>query len=125
MLKRLVKKSVLTGVLVGTLLVASVTVWGISSQVEGKLFTLNPLLSNPKGYALTTGYKNITAKCSASKDGVINSQTKSSYASTGGSVETNYVSGPTFASSGTTFKSTHRGYNSTGIYQIKSNSKSY
>lgn len=125
-MKKMLKKQIAAGVICGMMLFTAISAGAMSSQVEGFLKTSNPPLAAPKGYAKTTGYKTITAKCTVSKSGyTTNSVSASKKEPYGGSVETNSISGPTWASAGTTFKSTHTGYSSSGAYQTKTASKKY
>ncbi len=118
MVKKFVSKPVLSGIIMGIMLMSSVAIGAMSSNVEGWIYTKNPLFSNPKGYAYTMGFQTITAKISASKGGTTNSQTVSEYNKYGGSVETDWISGPTYSSSGTVFRATHTGYNNKGVYEV-------
>lgn len=121
------KKQIVAGVVSGCLLFPAIMAGAMSSQVEGWLYTRNPLTSGPQGYAKTMGFKTITAKVTVSKSGhTTTSLTASKNAgSYGDSVETDWLTGPTYASAGTKFTSFHSGYNTDGVYQTKYASKSY
>ena len=119
-----VKKQVAAGMLCGTMMFSAITVGAMTSNVDGVLHTKNPFLSAPQGYAWTMGFQTITASCSVSKDGY---ETKSVSASDTNcsTVETDWVTGPTWQAEGTIFKSTHTGYSVDGVYQVLTASKEY
>lgn len=125
-MKKSICKVIATGIMCGLL---SVSIVGAASlEVEGSLTTMNPLYSAPKGYAETTGFKKITAKCTVSKSGyntksVTSSRTLAKNAF--GYVETDWISGPTYTSKGTKFTSKHTGYTYQGIYKTLTASKKY
>ena len=75
----------------------------------------------------TYGYKKITAKCTVSKSGYTTRSVSSSKSlkSGFGGVETDWISGPTYKSSGTKFVSKHTGYSHDGIYSELKASKKY
>lgn len=121
------KKQIVAGVVSGCLLFPAIMAGAMTTDVDGKLNTRNPLTSGPQGSAYTMGYKTITANVTASKSGYT---TKSLNASknagtSGDSVETDWLTGPTYASSGTTFKSTHTGYSYSGVYKTLTASKKF
>lgn len=119
------KRTIVLGALVGTMLTGVITVGAMGKMPYGNLYTKNPVYSAPKGYAETVGPNGpLSAKCTVSKSGYT---TKSVSASkrTSGSVETSWISGPTYSSSGTKFKSTHTGYDTDGNYWTGSASKQY
>ncbi len=120
---KILKKPIVAGMILGMVLTSAITAGAMTKTVCGELKTQNPLYSAPRGYAWTMGHKKITAKCSATKGGETNSKkvTKNST----GSVETDWVYGPTYASSGTTFKSVHTGYSSSGVYASLQASRSF
>ena len=124
-MKILKKKSIFAGVFTAIILTTTIYVGAMTSTLCGTLYTKNPLLSAPKGYAWTMGFSTCTAQCTASKDGVTNSQTVSKYLKDGGSIETDWISGPTYSSSGTTFSSVHTGYDDKGNYTVLTASKKY
>ncbi|OCA84087.1 hypothetical protein A8F94_15280 [Bacillus sp. FJAT-27225] len=121
------KKQIVAGVLSGCILFPAISAGAMTLYVDGTLYTRNPLTSGPQGYAWTMGYKTITAKVTVSKSG---ETTKSLSASknagtSGSSVETDWLTGPTYSSAGTTFKSTHTGYSYYGVYETLTASKSF
>ncbi|MFG6326201.1 MAG: hypothetical protein K1W00_05080 [Lachnospiraceae bacterium] len=119
------KKSIFLGIITGILLAGSIGASAMTYKPTGYLYTKNPIYSAPKGYAETIGPNGtISAKCTVTKSGYT---TKSVYASTKSScqVETDWVSGPTYKSSGTTFTSNHTGYNADGAYWTGYAKKSY
>ena len=122
MVTRLISKPVLTGILMGIVLMFTAGVGAMSARVDGWLYTKNPLFDNPKGYAKTMGCQTITAEVKVTKGGKTNSQKVSK---SGGVVETDWVSGPTYSSSGTVFKSIHTGYDIDGNYEVLYASRSY
>lgn len=125
MIEKMFRNIVVLGVLAGTLFVSSV-VGAADFYIRAGLTTRNPLTSAPQGCADTVGYRTISAKCTARKGGTSNSQyVTKNVGTSGGSVETEWVSGPTWRSYATTFKSNHTGYNKDGTYQSTSLSKSY
>ena len=81
----------------------------VADVYKRQLYTKNPLYSAPKGYSDTYGYKKITAKCTVSKSGYTTRSVSSSKSlkSGFGGVETDWISGPTYKSSGTKFVSKH------------------
>lgn len=103
-------------------------VGAMGSELYGVLYTRNPLTSGPQGYAYTMGFKTITAKCTVSKSGYTTRSVSASETVSGtygGAVETPWITGPTYAASGTTFKSDHTGYSNTGVYQTATASKTF
>lgn len=121
--EKILKRPVIAGMILGLVLTSSVTVGAMTTMVEGYLYTQNPIYSAPRGYAKTIGHKKITAKCSATKNGQTNSKkvTKKS----GGTIETDWVYGPTYKSASTKFKSEHTGYTMWGDYKTLSAAKKY
>lgn len=125
-MKSIFKKQIIAGVVVGCLLFSTVTLGAMTKILTGDLITKNPIYSAPKGYATTMGFNRITAKCTVSKSGyTTKSVSASRNVKNGGSIETDWVSGPTYASSGTKFKSVHTGYDKDGTYQYLTASKGY
>ncbi|SDT05865.1 hypothetical protein SAMN05444162_2970 [Paenibacillaceae bacterium GAS479] len=126
-MKVIFKKQVVAGVVLGCLLLPAAMIGAAGTQVSGTLNTRNPLTSGPQGYAYTYGFQTITAKVTASKEGyTTTSLTASKNAgSSANSVETDWLTGPTYASAGTTFNSVHTGYNIDGVYQTLYSSKSF
>jgi len=120
------KKQIVAGVAAGCLLFP-VVAGAMTTSVTGYLHTRNPLTSGPQGSAETMGYKTITAKVSVSKSGyTTKSVSASKNAGSGGDVvETDWVTGPTYTSAGTTFKSTHTGYSYSGQYETQTASKGF
>lgn len=116
------KKSIIAGVITGLMLSIAVTSGAMSTTVVGYLHHKNPITSAPKAYAETMGFKSLTAKCTASKGGKTNSHKVSG---SGPSVETDWVSGPTYASSGTKFSGVHTGYDVDGYYHSLTSSYTY
>ena len=119
-----VKKQVAAGMLCGTMMFSAITVGAMTSEVDGKLYTRNPIISAPQGYAWTMGFQTITATCSVSKEGY-ETETVSVSNKDCSTVETARVTGPTWEAAGTTFKSTHTGYSVKGVYQTLTASKEY
>lgn len=120
------KKNIVLGIVTGTMLMSAMTVGAMSSTMDGWLYYQNPLTSAPRGYAKTMGYYNISAKCTAKKDGETNSKSISEdKGKNGGLVETDWVYGPTYASSGTTFTSKHTGYDEDKSYHTKTATYKY
>lgn len=120
------RKVILLGCLTGVILAGGLNADAMSCIPEGTLYTQNPIISAPKGYARTIGPTGtISAKCTVSKSGYTTKST--SVSGQGGSmVETDWIYGPTYASSGTKFKSNHTGYRGdNGAYWTASASKSY
>lgn len=115
------KKSIITGIICGMMLVSSVIAGAVTINLDGYLYTRNPVWGAPQGYAVTYGFQECTALVNASKDGVTNSQS----ASGTNKAETEWVSGPTYAAAGTSFTSTHTGYDYYGTYQVKYGSASF
>lgn len=121
------KKQIAAGVVAGCLVFPAVMAGAMTINVDGKLHTRNPITSGPQGYAWTMGHKTITAKVTVSKSGhTTKSISASKNAGTaGGTVETDWLTGPTWASEGTTFKSDHTGYSYYGVYQTLTASKKF
>jgi hypothetical protein len=96
----------------------------MTNNVDGKLYTRNPVTSGPQGYAWNMGFKTITAvsKSGHTTKSISASKNAGSYDD---SVETDWLIGPTYTSAGTKFTSFHSGYNTDGVYQTKYASKSY
>ncbi len=125
-MKKNLGKQLIVGVVLGCMLFTGITAGAMTTNVTGWLYTKNPIYSAPQGYAQTMGYKTISAECSATKAGKTTSQTVTKNVGTaGGSVETDWVYGPTYASSSTTFKSVHTGYNDSGTRAYLTTSYSY
>ena len=124
-MKKSICKVIAMGALCGVMLTS--VVGAATLYVEGTLYTKNPLYSAPKGYSDTYGYKKITAKCTVSKSGYTTRSVSSSKSlkSGFGGVETDWISGPTYKSSGTKFVSKHTGYSHDGIYSELKASKKY
>lgn len=124
-MKKSICKVIAMGALCGVMLTS--VVGAATLYVEGTLYTKNPLYSAPKGYSDTCGYKKITAKCTVSKSGYTTRSVSSSKSlkSGFGGVETDWISGPTYKSSGTKFVSKHTGYSHDGIYSELKASKKY
>lgn len=119
------KRAIIFGALVGTMLTGAVTAGAMGKIPVGNLYTKNPIYSAPKGYAETIGPKgSLSAKCTVSKSGY-STKSVSATKKTSGSVETSWISGPTYSSSGTKFKSTHSGYDADGNYWTGTASKQY
>lgn len=120
------KKKIVVGVITGCLLLPAALAGAMGTQVTGTLYTRNPVTSGPQGYAYTMGYKTITAKVTVSKEGYTSkSLSVSKEAPNGSSVETDWLTGPTYASAGTTFESYHTGYTIDGDYRTLSSSHSF
>ena len=119
------KKAILLGCLTGVILAGSLGVNAMSIIPEGTLYTQNPIISAPKGYARTIGPTGtISAKCTVSKSGYTTKSTSVSGESA--MVETDWIYGPTYASAGTKFTSNHTGYRGdNGAYWTASATKSY
>ena len=114
------RKSIISGIICGVMLIS--TVAGAKTlSLDGYLETRNPIYSAPQGRASTYGYKTCTAQVKATKNGTTNSQKKSGTEK----AITSWVSGPTYTSSGTTFSSTHTGYDYWGNYTVKYASYKY
>ena len=114
-------KGMILGVCMGICFTCTATAATIN--ISGQLYTKNPFYSAPKGYAQTYGHKYIYAKCSVSKRGYKTKSTSNSKYCSEGVVETDWVYGPTWKSSGTTFFSNHRGYDYYGNFQTITKSK--
>lgn len=72
------------------------------------------------------GDKNITATCKAEKGGKTNKQSVSMNAGKNGDrLEADWISGPTYAYSGTTFTSKHTGYDEDKSYHTKTATYKY
>lgn len=125
MMKNCMCKIIAMGILCGVLFTS--IAGAATLNVSGNLTTKNPIYSAPKGYADTCGYKKITAKCTVSKSGYTTKSVSSSKSAKSGFlyVESDWVSGPTYKSSGTKFVSKHTGYNYNGVYTELSASKKY
>lgn len=118
--------SIIIGIACGAIM--SIPVGAATIIVEGQLYTSNPVYSAPKGYATTAGYNSITAKCSVSKSGYNTKSVSVSQKCNKGSqgyIETDWVSGPTWKSSGTKFTSKHTGYTYDGDYKTLCASKEF
>lgn len=119
------RKAIVLGGMVGAILMGAFTTNAMTNVPYGYLYTKNPLTSAPKGQAETIGPKGpITAKCTASKKGYT-TKSVSATKNTSGSVETDWVKGPTYASEGTKFTSKHTGYDVDGNYCTATQSRSY
>ena len=119
-----VKKQVAAGMLCGTMMFSAITVGAMTSNVDGILYTKNPIYSAPQGYAWTMGFGTITAECTVSKSGY-ETKTVSSSGTGGSTIETDWVTGPTWEAAGTIFKSKHTGYSVDGVFQTLTASKEY
>ncbi len=126
-MKKNLSKQIIMGVILGCMLFTGTTAGAMTTGVDGVLYTRNPIYSAPQGYALTTGYKRIYAECSAerTKDGKKEINIKSKSSTSSSVVETDWVSGPSYFSSGTTFRSYHTGYDAYGTYKTLSASYKY
>ena len=126
-MKSYVKKCVLLGCTIGILMSSIITATAMTTSLDGHLYTKNPLWSAPKGYASTAGYKKITAKCTVSKSGYSTKSvsTSDNAGTAGGYIETDWIYGPTYKSSGTKFTSKHTGYDYFGTYYTKTASYKY
>lgn len=124
-MKRCICKTIATGALCGVLF--ATVVGAATLNISGTLTTKNPIYSAPKGYASTFGYKKISAKCTVSKSGYTTKSVSSSKSAKKGclNVETDWVTGPTYKSSGTKFQSKHTGYDHFGVYSELTASKKY
>ena len=106
--------------------VVTVTSVNAANDVQTFLFTDNPLLENPSGYAGTWGYKDVYASITVTKKGY-----KKRFSDDGDysknkkrlTCETDRVWGPTFKAAGTKFSSKHTAYTKKGAY--KSYTKTY
>jgi hypothetical protein len=121
------KKSIITGIIIGTFLMSGILVGAMGTEVDGWLNTTNPIYSAPYATAKTMGYQNISAEVSVSKSGydVKRNSVANNVGSYGGSVETSKLYGPTYASEGTNFYSVHTGYTNAGEYKYLTSSISY
>lgn len=124
-MKKCICKVIAAGVLCGALF--ATVVGAATLNISGTLTTKNPIYSAPKGYTSTFGYKKVTAKCTVSKSGYTSKSVSSSKSAKKGCiyVESDWVTGPTYKSSGTKFKGKHTGYDYFGVYSELSSSKKY
>lgn len=119
------RKAIVLGGMVGTILMGVFTTNAMTTVPYGYLYTKNPLTSAPKGQAKTVGPQEpITAKCTVSKEGYT-TKSVSETKNTSGSVETDWIKGSTYASEGTIFISNHTEYDVNGNYCTATQSKSY
>lgn len=119
------KKAIILGALTGTVLTGTITAGAMGNVPVGYLYTKNPIYSAPQGYAKTVGPNGpISVRCIVAKSGYT-TKSVSATKKTSGSVETSWISGPTYSSSGTLFLATHTGYDTHGNYCTASTSKQY